>query len=62
MIKHLGLALMLASTVANAAPLFPTHIKNPKTCGELGDACGWGQTCCAPYHCHAEIATGECWD
>ena len=68
MIKRLGLALVLASTVANAAPLFSanllalTHIKSTYDCGNVGDSCGpLRPSCCAGYTCRDTGLEGECY-
>ena len=67
MIKRLGLALMLASTVASATPLvssnllFPTHVKSTNDCDGFGVACFYfSSNCCQPYSCKYAGFSGEC--
>ena len=58
MIKRLGLALVLASTVANATPIFSanllalTHVKSTYSCRNPGIACFIGhRQCCKDLVC-----------
>ena len=58
MIKRLGLALMLASTVANAAPLFSIvagHVNPWQRCSELNQRCVDQRDCCSGLSCELTI-------
>ena len=62
MIKRLGLVLVLASTVANAAPLFSifaSQVYPGQRCSELNQRCFVTSDCCSGLHCLLTIQQPE---